>query len=180
MTTDLDFITDTDLRKKIENSIEYVFVLFEKSKNEKEKDLFREETHRVIILYIISIIEAVLLYVYKKRNEELTKLEYKFVTTIPNEYKNEKEKDFPVVIAVQKKIKKQDHEIGLFELVNFFKDKKLMMEKTVEKILEINDIRNTFHFNKSRSSVICDIKHVESAFSLLVYVIEKVPKVFKK
>ena len=50
MTTDLDFITDTDLRKKIENSIEYVFVLFEKSKNEKEKDLFREETHRVIIL----------------------------------------------------------------------------------------------------------------------------------
>lgn len=178
--TDLDFIINLNLRKTIEDSIEYLYILFSKSKNEQENDLFREETYRVIILYVVSIIEAVLLYIYNNRGDEITKLEYKFVTTLPNEYEHNKEKDFPVVISVQKKVKKQEHDIGLFELVNFFKDKKLMLEKTADKIIEINDIRNTFHFNKSRSSVNCDIEHVESAVGLLVYVIEKAPKSLKK
>ena len=174
--TDLDFITETKLRKTIEDSIEYIYVLFNRSKKEGESDLFREETNRIIILYVISIIEAILLFIYTKRGDIITKVDYKFVTTLPNEYKHSSEENNPVIIAVQKKIKKQDRDIGLFELVGFFKEKKLMIERTAEKILKMNDIRNTFHFNKIRSDNDCDISHVESALSLLVYVIKNSPR----
>jgi len=130
---DLDFITDSKLRKTIEDSFEYIYVLFDNSKQEEKNKLFKEETNRIIILYVISIIEAILLFIFLKRNDEISKLEYKFIQTLPEEFKHLEQKDYPIVVAVQKKVKKKEHEIGLFELVNFFKEKKLMLEKTAKK-----------------------------------------------
>ncbi len=175
----LDFITNKDLRSTIENSIEYIYALLEDSKNSKQKELYREETHRVIILYVISVIEAVLLYFYKERGEKMEYVEYKFAEQISEKYFHSEKKGLPVVVAVQEKIEKKEYQIGLHELVIFFKDKKLIKEKTVDDILELNDIRNTFHFNKPRTKK-CDLVHVESALKLLVYTIEKAPLALKK
>ncbi len=121
--TDLDFITDADLKKTLEDSIEYLYVLFADSKNGKNA-LFAEETHRVIILYIVSIIEAVLLYIFKKKDNEIIKIEYKHIVSLLSEYTYVGKKDSIVVVAIQKKTKKQDYEIGLSELVQFFREKK--------------------------------------------------------
>ena len=52
--SDLDFIKDKELRSTLENSIEYIYALFEESKNGEQKQLYKEETYRVIILYVIS------------------------------------------------------------------------------------------------------------------------------
>jgi hypothetical protein len=103
---------------------------------------------------------------------------YKFIASLPKNYTHSERRDSPVVIAVQEKEEKKEYQIGLNDLVIFFKDKKLIREKTAEDILKINDIRNTFHFNKSRTKK-CDLAHVEEALKLLVHTIENAPLAMK-
>lgn len=176
---DLDFIKDAELRKTLEDSIEYIYALFERSKDDEQKELYKEETNRVIILYVISAIEAVLLYFYKARGEKIEYLEYKFVQTLPPEYGHSGKTGLPVVVAVQEKLEKQEHQIGLHDLVTFFRSKKLIQEKTAADILELNDVRNTFHFSKPRAKK-CDLKRVEAALQLLVHTLERAPRVLQK
>lgn len=175
---DLDFIKNEELRKRIEDSIEYIYALLEQSKSNEQNELYREETRRVIILYVVSAIEAILLYFYKVRGEKIDYLEYKYVHPLPLEYGHTAKASLPVVVAVQEKMEKQEHQIGLHDLVMFFKTKKLIQEKTANDILELNDLRNTLHFSKPRDKN-CDVKRVEAAFQLLVHTIERAPGVLQ-
>ena len=174
--SDLDFIEDANLRKTLESSIEYVYALFEQSKDKEQTELYKEETNRVMILYVVSAIEAVLLYFYKVRGEKITYSEYKFVQNMPEQYLYKDKEGSPVVVAVQETVEKKEHQIGLHELATFFKEKKLIQEKTVSEIFELNALRNTFHFNKPRADVTCDLVRVESAFQLLVRTLQNAPK----
>lgn len=174
---DLDFIKDDELRKTLEDSIEYTYALYEQSKAIKQKELYQEETYRVIILYVVSAIEAVLLYFYKEQEEKMAYIEYKCVWTLPD-YESVKKPGLPVVIAVQINVEKEDHQIGLRELVGFFETKGFIPEKTANDILELNDVRNTFHFSKHRSKK-CDVSRVNSAFALLLDTLERIPKTLK-
>lgn len=174
---DLDFIEDVELRKTLENSIEYINALFAELKAKKEQSkLYQEETYRVIILYIVSAIEAVLLYFYKVRKEKITYPEYRFVESLPEDYTHKDRMGSPVVVAVQETMEKKEHQIGLHDLATFFKEKKLIQEKTVTEILELNTLRNTFHFNKPRADFTCDLSRVESALQLLVRTLQNAPK----
>ncbi len=173
--SDLDFIKDKSLHKTLEDSIEFIYALLEKSKDDGQKKLYQEETYRIIILYVVSVIEAVLLYFYKIRGEKIEYAEYKFVQTLPPEYIHIKKNSCRTIIAVQEMHEKQEHQIGLHDLVNFFKDKKLIEEKIANDILELNDMRNTFHFSKPRAKS-CDLEGVEEALQILVYVLEHIPK----
>lgn len=178
---DLDFVTDAGLRRTIENSVEYMYALFEEIKEKEKSDLYKEETYRVIILYAVSVIEAVLLYLYKKHADEMTFLEYKYIQTLPPEYHHLSNADSRVVVAVQKREKMAEYKVGMSDLVDFFKERKLMKKETAEQVLQINDLRNTFHLSKPRDKAVCDIAQVESAIKLLVYVIQNVQKsVLKK
>ncbi|MFA6518579.1 MAG: hypothetical protein WCV93_02905 [Candidatus Shapirobacteria bacterium] len=171
-----EFIKSKELRQTLENSIEYIYTLYERAKNGEEKQLYKEETYRVIILYVISVIEAVLFYFYKERGEKIESFEYKYINQLPQSYTHTLKKDMPIVVAVQEKIEKS--QVGLYELIKFFRGKKLIKESTASDILELNDIRNTFHLNKARTKR-CDIKQVESALKLLVHTIENAPKALK-
>lgn len=171
----LDFVKDEYLRKTLENSIDFIYEFYEQSKGDGQKKVYQEETYRIIILYVVSAIEAVLLYFYKVRGEKIEYCEYKFVQPLSSEYMHGEKAGSPVVVAVQEKIEKQEHQIGLHDLVTFFKAKKLILEKTADEILELNDVRNTFHFNKPRAKN-CDLKRVEAALQLLVHTIERAPK----
>jgi hypothetical protein len=176
---ELDFIKDEDLRKTLEDSIDFVYNFYERSKSNGQKKLYQEEVYRIIILYVVSVIEAVLFYFYKARDEKIEYPEYKFVQTLPPEFGHAHKPGLPLVIAVQGKAEKQDYDIGLHGLVNFFKAKKLIQEKTADDILELNDMRNTFHFNKPRAKN-CDLEGVEAALKLLVHTIENAPKTLQK
>lgn len=173
--SDLDFIEDKELRTTLENSIEFIYALYEKSKAAGQTALFLEETYRIIVLYVVAAIEAVLLYFFKVRGEKFVYTDYKCVHPLPTEFANTKKNGLPVVIAVQDKIEKPDHQIGLRDLVIFFKTRKLIQDKTAEDILELNELRNTFHFHKPRARA-CDLKGVESALQLLVHTIQRAPK----
>lgn len=175
---DLDFISDVQLRKTLEDSIEYIYALYEQSKGAEQKPLYIEETHRVIVLYVVAAIEAVLLFFYKERKEKMEFCEYKYIMTLSDKYRHKDKEEFPVVVAVQEKVEKTDYQIGLHDLVIFFLKKKLIQKKTANRILEINDIRNTFHFSKARTKA-CDIEKVEEALSLLVHTLERAPEALK-
>ncbi len=175
----LDFIEDGELRKTLEGAIEFIFALHEISKAEGRNPLYQEEMCRVIILYVISAIEAVLLYFYKVRGEKIERPEYRYVHQLPLQYSHNVKSPSRVVIAVQEDVTKKEYEIGLQDLVVFFKDKKLILKQTAEKILELNDVRNTLHFSKRRDKK-CDLSRVEDALALLVYVLEKAPTSLKK
>lgn len=176
---ELDFIKNDDLRRTLENSIDFIYNFYEQSKGEGQTELYKEEAHRIIILYVASVIEAVLLYFYKVRGEKIEYPEYKFVQTLPPEFGHSKKIGFSLAIAVQEKIEKQESQIGLRDLVAFFKTKKLIQEKTANEILELNELRNTFHFSKPRAKS-CDLERVEVALELLVHTIENAPKALEK
>lgn len=174
---DLDFISDAGLRKTIKEAIEYIVALLGSTVTSEVSDLYIEETHRVIILYVASIIEAIFLHCFKEKKQVLHYLDYKFISALPSEY-NYAGQPGSVVVAVQKELPRSDHQLGLHELVNFFKDKKLIKSETAADILEINDIRNTVHFTKPRTKS-CDIDRVEFAFNTLVHIIKHSPKLLK-
>ncbi|HUZ61761.1 MAG TPA: hypothetical protein VMU83_23485 [Hanamia sp.] len=174
---DLSFIKDPDLRKTLEDSIEYIYTLIEQAKRE-EKQLYKEETYRVIILYVVSAIEAVLLYLYKTRGEKITYTEYKNVHNLPTSYIYKEKPEGQLVIAVAEQVEKKEYQIGLHDLVKFFKQKNILKDVTANEILEINDVRNTFHFSKFRTKA-CDLPQVEAALKLLVYTLERAPYALK-
>ncbi len=177
----LDFIKDKELRKTIEDAVQYIYIIFDQANN-SESELYQEETYRVIILYVIAIIEAIMLYVLEKRGEKITYIDYKYTEAVSSEIRHSEEPNSSVVIAIQKELDKPNEKIGFTELITFIKTNGLMKEKFAEEILKINSIRNTFHFTKPRNQITCEVKMVEKALDLLVKVIQGAPKaiVFKK
>ncbi|GEM_PF-924432 len=173
---DLLFITDGSLRKTIEDSIDYTYFLFEESKKRSDKKLYQEEACRVIILYTVSIIEAILLYFYKKGGYQASYTEYKYIASLPEGYGHKEASGGHVVIAVQRQVNVEEYKITLKVLVDYFKDQKLVSKQITKEILAINDLRNTFHLSKSREKISCNVTQVERAFKLLVYAIQKAPK----
>jgi len=173
--SELDFLKDKDLKRTIEDSIQYIQII-SKQARDSESALYKEETYRVVILYVVSIIEAVLLHIFNLRNEKIDCLDYNYVNPISPEFKHLKLPHDVVIIAVQKKTTKDNKRIGLAELVDFMKSSSLIEKKLAQKILDINNIRNTFHFTKPRNKITCEIKIIENALELLIGVIKNAPK----
>lgn len=174
----LDFIKNTQLKETLDNAVKFIYVLYEQSKNDSHEELYLEETYRIIILYVVSAIEAILLYFYKERGELITSIGYRSIHTLPG-YIHKEEPGLPVVICVQKPVEKKEHQIGLYELVVFFKSKKLMQDVTADKIIALNEVRNTLHFSKPRIQK-CDLSQVENALGLLVHTLENAPRALAK
>lgn len=174
---DLNFISDRSLQKTIESAIEYIVSLLTLTEEDGRNSLFIEETYRVIILYVASIIEAIFLHCFKEKGHSILYTEYKHVKKLPGafHYLND---NGSVIIAVENSVPKLEHQLGLHELVRFFKERKSIKPETALKILEINDIRNTVHLSKTRTKA-CDIDRVEFAFKILVHIIKNSPKLLK-
>lgn len=172
----LSFIKNKTLRKTIEDSIEYMNILFDESQDKNKSELFKDETYRVLILYVVAVIEAILLYIFQERKEEITTLKYKNPCELPNKIKHidfQKEK---LVVAIQvKEIKNKEH-IGMKDLVDFMRKNKLITKGVSEEILAINNVRNTFHFTKPRDNIRLEVVDAENAFALLLKIIKGAPK----
>ncbi len=175
--SDFDFIKDTKLRKNIEDSIEYILILHQESKEEGKNNLYREETNRVIILYVISVIEALFLYFYKNIKEKIVAVKYKELKNLGNEVQA-KTSEGEVFLVVKFEKEKKEWELMLRTLVKFFEKGKRIKPETAKKILELNSLRNTFHLGKERENK-CDTEKVEEALSLLFYIIKNISKILK-
>lgn len=123
-----------------------------------------KEIRRMLVLYAAAIIEALLLYLYKKGNFASTKFEYTNVYTLPKEYQSE---NAVIVIAKQVKKPKLEREIMLDFLLKFFEEKEFINPSLAEKITKVKNIRNTFHLSKSRKWMGCSNSMVELANSAI-------------
>mgnify|MGYP001599166181 CR=1 FL=1 len=86
---DLLFISDVSLRKKIIESIETISGLYLVEKDSKYPKELTREVRRIIILYSASIIEALLLFLYKKSKYHIENIEYKEVFQLPSGFQSE-------------------------------------------------------------------------------------------
>jgi len=173
---DLDFIKDTNLRGRVEHSIKYIFVLNEDVRNNQSR-IFVAETNRVIVLYTISIIEALLHEAYDSIPEHITATEYKDVSLLKKDYIHKKYQSEEVVIAVRTLVEKSTRTISFSDLLDFF-ETRMLKTATVIRLRKLNDLRNSFHLRKG-GVVNCTITHVEEALQLLDLTLTKIPKFIK-
>jgi hypothetical protein len=143
---ELSYISDALLRQRIEDSIEFIYALYEKSKQIDTSDLYKTETYRVIVVYTVSIIEAVLFDLYGKRKKKISKVEYKELGYIKDTYKNIRVAG-KVLVAVEKIIEKTESEISLRELVLFLEKDGALKNETSAKLLSILPLRNSMRLS---------------------------------
>lgn len=174
---ELSYITDTVLRRRIEDSIEYIYALHTQSKQIEISDIYRSETYRVIIVYVVAIIEALLFYIYQQRNQKITKIEYKEKIFLNGAYCHSLVAG-NVIVAVQKIIEKTESEIGLKELVEFLGKEKVLKEETLTQLLAMLPFRNSVHL-RQKNTPPCTIKNVETTFDFLLYIITHTEKYLK-
>ena len=115
----------------------------------------------MIVLYCASIIEAVFLFLYKKNNFEITKLEYRDVQTLIQRY--QLDPDCKFVIATQMNVPRHERELMLDLLLKLFVDKNIISKQLEGKIEKAKSIRNTFHLTKSRSGLTVSPSSIKTA-----------------
>ena len=93
-------ISDTALRARIEASISYLSYLYETSQQPDITDAVRTETYRMIVLYTISIIEAILFSIYESYPKQIHAAVYKFENELSEKYKHQ-DSHGRVVIAIK-------------------------------------------------------------------------------
>lgn len=149
-TTDFSFISDINLRRKLVEAIQTTSELYLVQQDPNYSALAKE-IRRMIVLYCASIIEAVLLYLYKKNRFEITKLEYRDVQTLAQRFQLDSHCKF--VIASQMNVPRHERELMLDLLLKLFVDKNIIPTQLGEKIEKAKAIRNTFHLAKPRSGM---------------------------
>lgn len=168
-----DFIQDKKLQKRVEDSLDYIFTLYETTKKQINSDIYIQETYRVLILYCASIIEALLFELYHQGEQRILRTEYKDPQVLSDQYRNSKLKG-TVVIATRTQRGSSEVEIGLNELITFLHPKPLKQE-TRDRLLTLNSLRNSFHLRKTGSTR-CTRADVDEALDLLYLVFTNTAK----
>jgi hypothetical protein len=155
------FITNDSLRAKIISSIFTISGLYLVEEKQRNSPELAKEIRRVIILYSAFIIEAILLFMFKKKSEKLEKIDYKDVYELPSNFQTAS--SYTLVVAKQVKIPKHERELMLDVLLKYYVEKGIISRNLESKIKKVKDIRNTFHLSKPRSGLRISQNDVQSA-----------------
>lgn len=167
-TPDLSFITPIRFRKNISDSLRFSGFLYISAKSIEME--YGDDIVRTIILYNTAIIEALLLFRYKKKKLKHQLVEYRDVYTLPNSYQS---KNKIIVLALKHTTKKKEERLWLNELLLVQKD--FLSESLLNNIKFLQDTRNTLHLSKKRVNNLT-IKNADKSFDVLYEVITKVEK----
>ena len=160
------FILDLPLRRKIEDAIETSSFLYLLNQGGTPSPGMAKENRRMIILYSASIIEAILLHLFKRKGFVMPKVEYTKVHTLPPNY--QLETGLTLVMAKQLTGSRSDRELMLDNLLKFFYDQGPIKLVLKEKIDRARNVRNTFHLSKSRKGIQCGDSAVQSSFDAVL------------
>ncbi len=163
---DLLFITDIPLRNKIEDAIEMISLLYLLEKQGSFPRGFLKENRRMIILYSASVVEAVLLYVYKKKGFAIRKTNYLDVVTLPASY--QLEPGSTLVVAKQVQGTRPDRELMLDILLKVCFDEGVIDAQLQARIEKAKNVRNTFHLSKSRKGLNCSPASANQSFEAVL------------
>lgn len=169
---DFNFISDVPLRNKIIESLEMVSIFHLNLEKGNFSRPIAKELRRMMILYYASIIEALLLYLYKKGKHKILKTEYADVQQLNLKY----QLDSKAIIVVARKInvERHDRELMLDNLLKYFHEKKMIPDGLKDRIDKTRNIRNTFHLSKSRKGILCGAITVEKSSKTVVDVVSLV------
>lgn len=165
----LDFITPSTLRSNIKESLSYVGFLYTLS--ETIDTVYKDETIRTIVLYNSAVVEALLLFRAKKRKIKFPEEKFTYTHSIPKIFQQDKKN---IILALHTTTEKPENRVWFRDLVREQKD--FLGKKLSQNIIEMYDIRNTFHLSKKRSGL--DSKKVESSSKLVLDVIKKLHREF--
>lgn len=175
---DLLFISDLWLRKKISDSIRTISELYVVEGKDIYPEDLNKELRRIIVLYSASIVEALLLYLYKKKRIVIDSIDYKDVHTLPNTFQSECGAN--LVFAKQVKTPKHERELMLDLLLKLFTENGVISKGLSIKIKRSKDIRNTFHLSKSRTGLTVGKARVQASTEAIYETISVVKKNLKK
>lgn len=174
---DLMFIADTALRRKIEDAIEMISVLYLLEKQEHLPQVFLKENRRIIILYSAAIIEAILLYVVKKKRWTIERTSYKNVSALPNNYQLDSKST--LVVAKQVQETRSEKELMLDVVLRTCLEKGVINLHLKPKIEKAKNVRNTFHLSKSRKGLNCTLSSANQSFDAVLETIMQSRKFLK-
>jgi len=114
-----DFVPDKVLREGLEDAMLFVFYLIDTASaagKVKERQ-YKEELHRVTVLYIASVVEAMCLFYLEQNQVVREKVEYKNVTRICVEGVSVNEGE--LVAAIRRKTEPALKEVPFADSINF-------------------------------------------------------------
>ncbi len=162
-----DFITPKVLRHNIAESVRFAVWLWTMA--EKVEPEYQDEMVRTIVLYNIGIIEALLLFRAKKEKLIFYDEKYPHATLLAKVFQHT---DQDLIISYRTKKARDQSRIWLHELIKEQKD--FLGVSLHEQIVDLQDIRNTFHLAKPRT--ILSLKKAEKSFDLVLKLAEKIRK----
>ena len=163
-----DFVTPKTFRTNIIESVGFVAYLWVLAQQIEEK--YRDEMARTVILYNISIVEALLLFWAKKHKIKFLEDKYTEKYVLPKNLQGIPDKE--LLVAHCCKIEKPDARIWLHDLVS--EGKQLLGSDLHSEIIDLQDIRNTFHLSKTRRTLSLD--RAEDSFDVVLEVVNKIKK----
>ena len=142
-----DFIGDEKLKESIELFFSYVLFLHNDLEEFEYDEFLTEFKTHTIIIYLGSVVEALVFYYANKKfwNNDKAKRKYLEIEELQIHQKI-KESNFIIWKIVKKEISLNDS-INFKWLIDWLKDKKLMSEDLIEKINEFRKARNSIHIN---------------------------------
>jgi hypothetical protein len=139
------FITPKSLRNNITESIEFAGWLWILAQKVEPK--YQDEMVRTIVLYNIGVIEALLLFRAKRQKIKFFEDLYPHATCLPEPFQKT---DYELIISYRHKKEKNESRIWLNELI---KEQKLFLDSLHDEIVNLQNIRNSFHLSKPRSGL---------------------------
>jgi len=168
---DFSFITPAPFRKNIIESVEFTAWLWVAAKGIEKR--FVDDINRTIILYNISIIEALLLFRVRKLKIKFMTQEYKKAHELPIQFRKANQS---VVVAFRENITKADSQIWLNDLLR--EQQNFLGDKLHQQIKTLQDARNTLHLSKKRSERFT-LQKSQASFDALLAVVTKMKKEIK-
>jgi len=166
------FVTPKAFRTNIVESVEFVAWLWVLAQKIEEK--YRDESVRTVILYNMSIVEALLLFWAKKKKKKFFEDKYTDKHILPTELQGVTNKE--LLVAHFSKMEKDDTRIWFHDLIA--EGKQLLGKDLHDRVVDLQDIRNTFHLSKTRRAL--SLKKSEESFDVVLEVVNKIKRDLKK
>ena len=149
-----EFLNDMKTRKILYKFLAYSLANFKNIKDNYKWEEFIELKSHTILIYLGSIIEAVLYYYIdeKLKNNDKKRKKYLKIKEFQEKQKLKiwTDEDFSICKVIEKELTLNDT-INFNALINWAKDNKLIDEKIIKKIHNVRKVRNSIHINVYKS-----------------------------
>jgi hypothetical protein len=179
--SDFDFIPQKALRLNIERAYEFIFelVLLTETSNFKKSPPLVNSLRKTVIIYLASIIEALLLWKLKKVYQSgLIEIEDQWEYKDPHIIHKFNNINEEIVWCRKKAVKKKINKLDFFLIIRLCEKHKLLIEKKlIADINQIRVLRNNLHIGNLAN---IDQEYKPSDLEFCFSILKRVQKIANK